>query len=268
MSTRIQNILEKAARDGGMQRTFIEPATAVSPVFENARDLAITPAAPPEIVEPATGGRVFSEARLSPRLRAAASNPVTAEQYRTLRTRIVHADHGFPVHVVLVTSPGRGDGRSFTSSNLGLTMAQEYQRRICVVDADLSHPEQHQLFGLPDGPGLAEVLGGRATLDDALVTLPEHHLTVLPAGSGTAHPAELLGTTTMRRTVETLRSRFDCVVVDGPGVARLAEVGVLTPLVDRVVMVVRDGVTPKPAIHDAIAALGGKLLGIVLNDAT
>jgi len=191
-----------------------------------------------------------------------------AEQYRALRTRILHADNGSAVRVVLVTSPGRSEGRSLTVANLGLAMAQEYQRRICVVDADLRNPQQHRLFGIPEGPGLADVLAGRASLDEACATLEEHHITVLPAGTTPAHPAELLGTTTMRRTIEALRSRFDCVIVDGPGAIPLADVGILTPLVDSVLMVVRAGLTSKPAIHDAIATMdGGKLLGMVLNDA-
>jgi len=148
-------------------------------------------------------------------------------------------------------------------------MAQDYQRRICLVDADLRHPQIQQLFGLPEGPGLSDVLAGRATLDQALITIDEYQLTLLPAGLAPAHPAELLGTTAMRRTLDTLRSRFDRVVVDSPSAAPLADVGILTPLVDSVLLVVRSSITSKPAIHEAVASLdGSKLLGIVLNDAT
>jgi Mrp family chromosome partitioning ATPase len=112
------------------------------------------------------------------------------------------------------------------------------------------------------------VLTGRVSLEEALVVLEEHHLSVLPAGTRSTHPAELFGTTMMRRTLEALRSRFDRIVIDSPAVNPLADVGILTPLVDSVVLIVRAGVTSKPAIHDAIAALdAGKLLGIVLNEA-
>jgi Mrp family chromosome partitioning ATPase len=147
-------------------------------------------------------------------------------------------------------------------------MAQEQQRRICVVDADLRRPQQDRLFGLSPAPGLADVLACDAALDDALITLEEYQITILPAGTASAHPAELLGTITMRRTLEALRSRFDCVLIDAPAAIPLADVGILTPLVDSVVMVVRAGVTSKPAIHDAITSIdGAKLLGIVLNEA-
>src|SRR6185312_2513148 len=109
-------------------------------------------------VAPAAG-RVVSNVRLHPQLIMAADDGgIAAEQYSALRTRMLHADNGASVNVVLVTSPGRGDGKSITIANLGLTMAQEQQRRICVVDADLRQPRQDRLFGLPAAPGLADVL--------------------------------------------------------------------------------------------------------------
>jgi capsular exopolysaccharide synthesis family protein len=274
--SRIQNILDKAERDGGIRRMrpLADPVGGVGTVD---RPVAVGP--PPTILtsEPEVSAapaaapiRVMTGARLSPSLVAAMSpSGVAAEQYRALRTRIVYRETGGAVNVVLITSPGRGDGKSLTVANLGLTMAQEYQQRICVVDADFRSPQQHRLFGLPEEPGLSDVLAGRASVEEALVLLEEHHITVMPAGTRSAHPAELFGTTTMRRTLEALRSRFDRIVLDSPAATPLADVGILSPLMDSVVLIVRAGVTSKPAIHDAIAAIdAGKLLGIVLNEAT
>jgi protein-tyrosine kinase len=276
--SRIQNILEKAERDGAMHRIRSVEQTGPSTIASFDGAVGITP--PPPVVLESLGSpaatavpmdapaRVVTGAILDPRLVATFTESVPAEQYRALRTRVLHSDNGSPVNVLLITSPGRGEGKTITASNLALTMAQDYQRRICLVDADLRHPQLQHLFGLPEGPGLSDVLAGRCTLDDALVTLEEHQITILPAGSIAPHPAELLGTTAMRRAIETLRSRFDRVVVDSPAAAPLADVGILAPLVDSVLLVVRSAVTSKPAIHDAVAALDGpKLLGIVLNDA-
>jgi capsular exopolysaccharide synthesis family protein len=222
---------------------------------------------------PATPGltpaRIVSGAHLDARLVTAASTEAAvAEQYRALRTRVLHADPMSPINVVMITSPGRGEGKTLTAGNLALAMAQEWQRRICIVDADFRHPQLHRIFGLPDGPGLCDVLTGRATLEEALVTLEEHQVTILPAGNVPAHPAELLGTTVMRRVMETLRTQFDRVVMDAPAAAPLADVSILAPLVDRVLMVVRAGVTTKPEIHDALTSIeSAKLLGFVLNEA-
>ena len=272
--SRIQNILDKAEREGSVRRVHAVAAGGLAAVADSPTTF-ITPqasagaeAVPAAPVAPGPG-RVVSNVRLHPHLIMAADDGgVAAEQYRALRTRVLHADNGAPVNVVLVTSPGRGDGKSLTVANLGLTMAQEQQRRICVVDADLRQPRQDQLFGLPAAPGLADVLACDAALDDALITLEEYQITVLAAGTISARPAELLGTSAMRRTIEALRSRFDCILIDAPAAIPLADVGILTPLVDSIVMVVRAGMTSKPAIHDAIASIdGGKLLGIVLNEA-
>jgi capsular exopolysaccharide synthesis family protein len=167
-----------------------------------------------------------------------------------------------------VTSPGAQDGKSITAANLALTMAQELQRNVLLVDADLRGASVHALFGLDQGPGLTEVLTGEATLDEALVHLPDHRLTLLPAGGIPQFPTELLGSTAMRRVTDTLRSRFDRILLDLPAVMPLADVGTVAPLADGVLMVVRAGLTKRPALDEALAAFEENMvLGVVLNDA-
>jgi protein-tyrosine kinase len=270
--SRIQNILEKAERDGGVRR--MRPVTE-SAGTTLALDIPLA-APPPPIVEQAPGAPAVAlpatrtvHAQLDRVLVAAlAPGAFAAEQYRALRTRMAHTDHGLAVGMILITSPGRSEGKSLTAANLALTMGQDFQSRICIVDADLRHSRLHTLFGVPDAPGLADVLSGNATLADALVTLEEYPLTVLPAGRMPAHPAELLGSSAMRRTLQTLRSQYDRVLIDAPSAAPLADVGILTPLTDSVVLVVQAGTTTKPAIQEAVAAIGpSKLLGVVLNGA-
>jgi Mrp family chromosome partitioning ATPase len=97
--------------------------------------------------------------------------------------------------------------------------------------------------------------------------VPDLRLTLLPAGSPAAQPAELLGSAEMRRVLDTLQTQFDRIVVDTPPASPLADVGVLTPLVDGVVLVVRAGRTPRPAIDRALEEFDpDHLLGLVLND--
>lgn len=280
MTTRIQHILDKAERDGSVRRVRTDvgvgtlagarfdatPNAPPPPGYASPSAFPAPVAAPAPLLSPA---RIVSGAHLDSHLITSASaNDAVAEQYRGLRTRLLHADTMAPVNVVLITSPGRGEGKTLTVGNLGLAMAQESQRRICIVDADLRHPQLHRVFGLPDGPGLCDVLAGRATLEEALVTLEEHNITVLPAGHVPTHPAELLGTTAMRRTLETLRTQFDRIVLDAAPATPLADVSILAHLVDRVLLVVRAGVTTRPAIQDAVSAIdAAKLLGFVLNEA-
>jgi len=274
----LQKILNKAERDGVIHRVRVDRAAPfavpsgsdeVSTTRPDSTSRIESMGAPAATAVPELAPvKVVTGARLDSRLVAASSNGPAAEQYRALRTRILHSDSVSAVRVLLVTSPGRTEGKTLTAGNLALTMAQEYQRQICLVEADLRHPCLQRLFGLPDGPGLVDVLAGSATIDGALLAIDEHYITVLPAGKVPAHPAELLGTTAMRRVIETLRARFDRVVVDAPAAGPLADVRILTPLVDSVLLVVRSALTSKPSIHDAVSALDrAKLLGFLLNDA-
>jgi protein-tyrosine kinase len=279
--SRIQRILDKAGREGALQRTR-PVGNSAAPVGHGATALeeweeprAPAAAAPVEAPHASRATR-FPAARairstvLDPYLVAATQGTgIAAEQYRALRTRIMQTSHGGAAHTVLITSPGRGEGKSLTAANLALTMGQDYQRRICILDADFRAPRQHRLFGLAETAGLSDVLLGRSPLEEALVTIEELGLTVLPAGLPPDHPAELLGTSAMRRTLDALRSGFDRVVIDAPAAATLADVGVLMPLVDCVLLIVRAGITSKPAIREAVAAIDqAKCLGFVLNDAT
>jgi capsular exopolysaccharide synthesis family protein len=286
--TRIQHILEKAEREGAAMRTGRmvpfeasppgQAAVNPPPVKEPLAAPATPPPTPAVIAPAATAGGLgvapiedsvqgFA-ANLNPLLVAAlAPKSLAAEQYRSLRTRLAHAEGAGGLRTVMITSPQKGEGKSVTAANLALTMAQEFQRRVMLVEADLRKPSLQHLFGLPPGPGLSDYLTGAIELKDAMRFVPEHNLTLLPAGTTPVNPAELLGSTAMRRMLDHLRTRFDRVILDTPPVLPLADVAILAPLVDGSLMVVRAGFTPKPAIENALRAFdSSRLLGVVLNE--
>lgn len=278
--SRIQDILNKADREGSARRTRSIGTDAPGPAAS-----AIAAPAPPPVQRPIAEPTPIAErrearARLAEQapphrevnldrhlVAALAPRSLAAEQYRSLRTRISRVENGRAGRVLIVTSPAKGDGKSLTAANLALTMAEEFSQRVLLIDADLRRPSQHHLFDLPDAPGLTDVLMGGATLDDALVTLDDYHLTVLPSGVQPTHPAELLGSAAMRRTLDTLRTRFDRLILDMPPVAPLADVHIAAAMADGILMIVRAGMTQKPAIERALAGLDmTKVLGLVLNE--
>jgi capsular exopolysaccharide synthesis family protein len=264
--SRIQEILKKAEREGGVRRT--RAMVAEGPAVGSASAAAATMPLP-EAMPPLPESMQAVAGELDRRLVAAfAPQSLAGEQYRSLRTRIKNAENGRTMRSIVITSPNTGDGKSLTAANLALTMAQEFQQRVLLVDGDLRRPSIHRLFGISDTPGLSEVLMGAVNLDDALVMIPEHHLSILPAGLVPSHPAELLGSTGMRRTLDALRTRFDRILIDMPPVAPLADVSIASGLVDGLLLIVRAGVTPKPAIERALSGVDtAKVLGLVLNDA-
>jgi len=299
--SRIQEILAKAERDGTARRTtpggftatpgpsaFVPPPV-ITPRVDgtSALDEATfvrTDEAPPapaaaasSTVEPRPvtagirlqppEGRTAS-ASLHPLLVAAIDpHSTAAEHYRSVRARISHREETMPIRTLMLTSPGAGDGKSITAANLALTMAQEFQRQVVLVDADFRGSSVHALFGLDAAPGLAEVLEGELTLDEVMVYLPDYRLTVIPAGRTPQFPTELLGSTAMRRITDALRGRFDRVLFDTPAVMPLADAGTLAPMADGVLIVVRAGQTQRPALQRALAAFDEeRVLGVVLND--
>ncbi len=207
------------------------------------------------------------EGPLSP-LFVAATQPssAAAEQYRLLRTRLEGGDQGRRPHLLLVTSPGSGDGKTTTSANLALTMGQGFNHTVVLVEADMRRPTLAALCGLRSERGLVDVLLGGASLDDVLVQLPEQNVFVLPAGHATTRSTELLGSTMMARLLESLRSRFDRIVIDSPPVT-LADTHVLARFADGVLIVVRAGMTSRPALEHALDGVEReRIAGIVLND--
>jgi protein-tyrosine kinase len=283
--SRIQNILEKAEREGAAMRTSrtvaFDAAVSVPPPASRPHSIEnpIASAPAPAVIAPAaaaTGlaiapmddGVASHTAILNPLLVAGlAPKSLAAEQYRSLRTRLAQMEGSGGLRTVLISSPQKGEGKSVTAANLALTMAQELQRRVVLIEADLRKPSLQHLFGLPPGPGLAEYLTGAVELKDALQFVPEHNLTLLTAGSAPLNPAELLGSTAMRRLLDHLRTRFDRVILDTPPVLPLADVAILAPIVDGSLLVVRAGITPKPAIENALRAFdASRLLGVVLNE--
>src|SRR4051794_22609312 len=129
--SRIQNILEKAEREGAALRTG---HLGAPPVGVSAMPITIDIPAPP--VPPASVAEAVAyTVRLNPLLVAGlAPKSPAAEQYRALRTRIAHTEGANALRTVLITSPQKGEGKSITSANLALTMAQELQRRVVILE--------------------------------------------------------------------------------------------------------------------------------------
>jgi protein-tyrosine kinase len=291
--SRIQDILAKADRDGTARRlpsssagVATAPATVLTPHFDGpatlpnpftsqmppGADTLATMMPPAPAIESPHAGRVeprTARATLHPALVAAiAPHSEIAEQFRAIRSKLTQREEQGPLRTIGITSPASGEGKSVMAANLALTMAQELQRNVVLIDGDLRTPAVHSLFATDRGPGITEVLNGEASLDDALLHLPEFRLTLLSAGGAADYPTELLGSTSMRRLLDALGSRFDRIVLDLPSALPLADVGTLAPHLDGVLMVVRAGVTQRPTLDQALGIFEQqKVLGVVLNEA-
>lgn len=191
-----------------------------------------------------------------------------AESYRALRTSLLLSNLGAPPKVIMVTSALPQEGKTTTSINCAVVLAQKGVR-VLLIDADLRRPSIHKTLGMGPRSGLSNVLTGSATLEQAITRSPIlPNLSVLPAGTPPPNPAELLASTNMRDVLEQLRGQFDHIVVDTPPTLSVTDAVVLSPRADAIVLVIRSGQTTKQALRrsrDILMQVNAKVSGVLLN---
>jgi capsular exopolysaccharide synthesis family protein len=189
------------------------------------------------------------------------------EAMRELRTNLQFMDVDNPPRVIVVTSPLPGDGKSTTAANLAVSLAAAGQSTI-LIDADLRRPMVHEIFGLPSGAGLSDVIAGRVELEEvAHFPDPSKRLAVVSAGFIPPNPAELLGSQRMKDLVARLRESVT-VVIDSPPVIPVADAAVLAQASDGVLLVLSAGRTTFDMVEKAsenISRVNGHIIGAVLN---
>jgi chain length determinant protein tyrosine kinase EpsG len=193
------------------------------------------------------------------------------EQLRTLRSQLMlrwfenDARHA----ALAVVSPGRAEGRSFLVANLGALFAQ-LGRRTLVIDADLRHPRQHRIFGVPGRTGLSGILAGRSGTE-AVVDLPAlPSLSLLPAGIAPPNPQELLARGVFTRLLSSLRPGFDVILVDTPAFATCADAGTVAARAGAALTVANRDSSTLPglaALGRTLREFGVTQVGAVLNAA-
>ena len=191
-----------------------------------------------------------------------------AESYRALRTSLLLSNLGAPPKVIMMTSALPQEGKTTTSINCAVVLAQKGVR-VLLIDADLRRPSIHKTLGMGPHSGLSNVLTGSITLDDAIAhtsILP--NLDVLAAGTPPPNPAELLASTNMRDVLAELREKYDHIVIDTPPSLSVTDAVVLSPRADAVVLVIRSSQTTKLALRrsrDILAQVNAKVVGVLLN---
>jgi polysaccharide biosynthesis transport protein len=191
-----------------------------------------------------------------------------AESYRALRTSLLLTFAGGPPKVILITSALPEEGKTTTSVNSAIVLAQK-GTRVLLIDADLRRPSIHKTFGMGPKLGLSNVLTGTATLQQAIIPstiLPE--LFILPAGTPPPNPAELLASTKMKNILEELRKQYDHIVIDSPPTLSVTDAVVMSTGADAVVLVIRSGHTTKPALRrarDILLQVNARVCGVLVN---
>jgi polysaccharide biosynthesis transport protein len=226
------------------------------------------------------GSRTTAEFSPRPRLALAASKEAVelitqsrpksqmAESYRALRTSLLLTSAGKPPRTILITSALPQEGKTTTSINIAIVLAQK-GTRVLLIDADLRRPSIHKTLGIGPGYGLSNVLTGSAQLEQTIIhstILP--NLFLLPAGTPPPNPAELLASSNMREVLAQLREQYDHIVIDTPPTLSVTDAVILSANADRVILVIRSGQTTKQALRrsrDLLTQVNAKLSGVLMN---
>jgi polysaccharide biosynthesis transport protein len=191
-----------------------------------------------------------------------------AESYRALRTSLLLSNLGSPPKIILVTSARPQEGKTTTSINVAIVLAQKGVR-VLLVDADLRRPSIHKTLGMAPRSGLSNVLTGSTTLEQTISRSPIlPNLSILAAGTPPPNPAELLASAQMKDMLDDLREQYDHIVIDTPPTLSVTDAVVLSPRVDSVVLVIRSGKTTKQALRrarDVLMQVNAHVTGVLLN---
>ena len=191
-----------------------------------------------------------------------------AEAFRQLRTNLQFVEVADAARSFIVTSSVPSEGKSSTSVNLAITLA-EAGSKVILIDGDLRRPKVAEYMGIEGAVGLTDHLIGRADLDDVVQGWGAGNLYILPAGQVPPNPSELLGSHAMKVLLETLEKDYDTILIDAPPLLPVTDAAVLSKLVGGgALMVVGSGRIRKHQLEAAIASLetvGGRLVGVILN---
>ena len=191
-----------------------------------------------------------------------------AESYRALRTSLLLTSLGTPPKVILVTSALPEEGKTTTSINSAIVLAQR-GTRVLLIDADLRRPSIHKTLGMAPTSGLSNVLTGGTSLAQAIV--PSNispNLSVLPAGTPPPNPAELLASSNMATLLAELCDQYDHIVIDTPPTLSVTDAVIMATRADAVILVIRAGQTTKQALRrarDVLTQVNARICGVLLN---
>lgn len=252
---RIAEALKKAERERQLAST-VEPSTPAAPRPEAPPDPAPTAAAVATDVQPVRPVRSVSDGMSEALVAYYDSSSMIAEQYRSLRTRLLSMNPDNEAQVLAVTSAVPREGKSVTALNLALILSEIQHLRVLVIDGDFRRSSLARLLNQPGAPGLADMLRGQGTLESVIQPTAMPNLMFIPAGKmGNRSAADLLSSETLARTFRKLQTQYQYIIVDTPPATTVTDVGVIGQLCHAVVMVIRMNRTPGPVVRRAVRML-------------
>lgn len=192
------------------------------------------------------------------------------EEFRKLKSALVKLTKGDTFkNTIMITSAVPHEGKSISALNLAISLAEEYDHTVLLIDADLRRPSVHSYLGLEQRKGFADCLLGETELADTIVPTGIGKLSIITAGREIPNPVEMFNSQKMQSLVAEIKHRYPdrYIIFDTPPVLPFAETRTLAHLVDGVLFVVKERLASQKDIKDALEALRGcEMLGMIYND--
>jgi tyrosine-protein kinase Etk/Wzc len=192
----------------------------------------------------------------------------TVESLRGLCTTLETTLDSDESKVIMLSSPAAGMGKSFISANLAPLLAN-VKKRVLIIDADLHNGRLHETFAINKQPGLSDLLSGKATLGEVIVSLPELGIDLIPRGNVVLNPADLLVVAAHSESLEQLKSFYNHIVIDSPPVLGVTDALILGKHADATFLVVKEGRYSLQELESSFRRLqlvGIKPSGFIIND--
>ena len=195
-----------------------------------------------------------------------APKSIDAEAYRSLRSNIEYSSFDDEYRVIVVTSSVPEEGKSTTSGNLAIALAQS-GNSVLLVDCDMRKPSIHKKFKISNAAGTAELLLRKKLFEEVANNYNEN-LTIITAGKIPPNPSEMLASRAMTAFIEEMKKEFKYIILDTPPLQAVTDAQVLSTKADGVLLVVRAASTKREMVLnsiDLIKKVKGKIIGTVLN---
>lgn len=191
------------------------------------------------------------------------------ESIRSVRVSALMSNIDQPPKLILVTSSVPSEGKSTVAQCLAYSAASS-NMRVLLIDCDLRHPSTSKHFKLHESPGLTDLLMGQVPPEKVFIRGGLPTLTVVPAGTTTRHPPDILGSERIRSLFNSVKQSYDVVFLDAPPLSPVIDSAILSKLVDKVIYVVHWRSTPRDLVLRSLQSIDNprqKIAGLVLNNA-
>lgn len=258
--SRIEKAMEKAAQ---LREGIVPPPGERKQIYSNTSAIHVPPVIGPE-------QKIISDSPYLVNLNDPLSS--TAEEFRKLKSVLVKMTKGedFFKNTLMITSAVPHEGKTLTALNLAISLAQEFDHTVLLVDADLRRPAVQSYLNMNWKLGFSDCLLGETDIGETIIGTGIGKLSVIPAGRAVPNPVELFTSQRMRGLIEEMKYRYHdrYIIFDTPPILPFAETRSLAHLVDGVLFVVKERLASQENIKEAVESLKGcELLGMVYNDA-